>query len=67
MFLVERLSSSPSPRADLFPQRLFTGSGDLVRASLMASQAAEPAPSPARRPAAQLDLAFPAARQRKAG
>jgi hypothetical protein len=67
MFLIDRPVGSPGLRADLAPRALFGGSGDLVRAALVARP---PAPSPAapavRRPA-QPDLALPApARRRKA-
>lgn len=69
MFLIDRPVGSPGLRADLAPPQLFGGTGDLVRAALVARP---PAPSPvapeARRPASQLDLALPApARRRKAG
>jgi hypothetical protein len=66
MFLVERLSGSSSSLPDRFPRRLSYGSGDLVRAALMASPAAEQAPAPARR-AVQGELMLSAARQRKVG
>lgn len=69
MFLIDRPVGSPGLRADLAPRPLFGGTGDLVRAALVARP---PAPSPAapgaRRPASQLDLALPApARRRRAG
>ena len=69
MFLIDRLAGSPGLRADLAPRPLFGGTGDLVRAALVARP---PAPSPAapgaRRPDSQLDLALPApARRRRAG
>jgi len=69
MFLVDRPVGSPGLRADLAPHPLFGGTGDLVRAALVARP---PAPSPAapgaRRPTSQLDLALPApARRRRAG
>ncbi|HEV8392123.1 MAG TPA: hypothetical protein VGQ35_19880 [Dongiaceae bacterium] len=66
MFLIDRPAGSPGLRADLAPRQLFGGTGDLVRAALMARPPA--AKPPARRPASQLDLALPApARRRKAG
>ena len=66
MFLVERLASPPSPRADLMPRQLFAGSGDLVRATLMARPAPEIRSTA--RLGSQLDLALPQPRgQRKAG
>ncbi len=69
MFLIDRPVGSPGLRADLAPRPLFGGTGDLVRAALVARP---PAPSPAapsaRRPASQLDLALAApARRRRAG
>ena len=69
MFLIDRPIESPGLRADLAPRGLFGGTGDLVRAALVARP---PAPSPAapgvRRPASQLDLALPTpARRRRAG
>ena len=69
MFLIDRPVGSPGLRADLAPRALFGGTGDLVRAALVARP---PAPSPvapsARRPESQLDLALPApARRRRAG
>jgi hypothetical protein len=69
MFLIDRSVGAPGLRADLAPRPLFGGTGDLVRAALVARP---PVPSPAapgaRRPASQLDDAVPAAsRRRKAG
>ena len=69
MFLIDRPAGSPGLRADLAPRALFGGTGDLVRAALVARP---PAPSPAapavRHPGAPLDLARPVtARRRKAG
>lgn len=69
MFLIDRPVGSPGLRADLAPRPLFGGTGDLVRAALVARP---PAPSPAapsaRGPNSQLDLAVPApARRRRAG
>jgi hypothetical protein len=69
MFLIDRPTGSPSLRADLAPRALFGGTGDLVRAALVARP---PAPSPAapaaRRQASQIDLALPApARRRRVG
>ena len=68
MFLIDRPVGSLGLRADLAPRPLFGGTGDLVRAALVARP---PAPNPAapsaRRPASQLDLALPApARRRRA-
>jgi len=65
MFLVERLDAPQSFRAEL-PGRLSYASGDLVRAALKVSPP-DPSPAPARCPAIQTELAFPASRQRKAG
>jgi hypothetical protein len=67
MFLIERLAAASGSRPELSPQRFSYGSAALVRASLLTSQAAEPAPAPARHPAVQLAMPFAAARQRKAG
>ena len=68
MFLIDRPVGSPGLRADLAPRPLFGGSGDLVRAALVARP---PAPSPAapsaRRLNSQLDLALPAPARRRAG
>jgi hypothetical protein len=69
MFLIDRPVGSPGLRADLAPRALFGGTGDLVRAALVARP---PAPSPAapgaRAQASQLDLALPApARRRRVG
>jgi hypothetical protein len=69
MFLIDRPVGSPGLRADLAPRPLFGGTGDLVRAALVARP---PAPNPAapsaRRPASLMDLALPApARRRRAG
>ena len=69
MFLIDCPVGSPGLRADLAPRPLFGGTGDLVRAALVARP---PAPSPAapsaRRPASQVDIALPApARRRRAG
>jgi hypothetical protein len=69
MFLIDRPVGSLGLRVDLAPRPLFGGTGDLVRAALVARP---PAPSPAapsaRRPESQLNLAVPApARRRKAG
>jgi hypothetical protein len=65
MFLIDRAIGSPGLRADLAPGPLFGGTGELVRAALVARP---PAPSPAalsaRRPDSQLDLALPARRRR---
>ncbi len=68
MFLIERLTGARgSGRSELFPQRFFPGSGDLVRAALQARPADTAAPG-ARRPASQLALALPApAHRRKTG
>lgn len=66
MFLIDRPAGSPGLRADLAPRALFGGSGDLVRAALVARP---PATSPAAAPgrSSQLDLALPVpARRRKA-
>jgi hypothetical protein len=66
MFLIDRAVGSPGLRADLAPRPLFGGTGDLVRAALMARP---PAPSPAapsvRRPESLLDLAIPAPTRRR--
>jgi len=69
MFLIDRPAASPGLRADLMPRQLFGGTGDLVRAALVARPpAADPAMPLARRPASQLDLALPRPpRRRKAG
>jgi len=69
MFLIDRPVGSPGLRADLAPRPLFGGSGDLVRAALVARP---PAPRPAapseRRLNSQLDLALPTpVRRRRAG
>ena len=69
MFVIDRPLGSFGLRADLAPRPLFGGTGDLVRAALVARP---PAPSPAapsaRRQGSQLDLALAApARRRKAG
>jgi hypothetical protein len=65
MFLIDRAIGSPGLRADLAPRLLFGGTGELVRAALVARP---PAPSPAapsaRRLDSQLDLALPARRRR---
>jgi hypothetical protein len=68
MFLIDRPVGSLGLRADLAPRPLFGGTGDLVRAALVARP---PAPSPtapsARRPASQMDLVLLApARRRRA-
>ena len=69
MFLIDRPTASPSLRAELASRQLFGGTGDLVRATLMARPPAADVTVPlARRPATQLDLALPApARWRKVG
>ncbi len=69
MFLIDRPAGSPGLRADLAPRQLFGGTGDLVRAALVARPpATSPVAPGARRPASQLDLALPApARRSKAG
>ena len=69
MFLIDRLADSPALRADLAPRQLFGGTGDLVRAALVARpHAPSPVAPGARRPASQLDLALPApTRRRKVG
>ena len=69
MFLIDRPVGSPGLRADLAPRALFGGTGDLVRAALVARPAPSPiTPSDRRHPASQLDLALPApARRRRAG
>jgi hypothetical protein len=69
MFLIDRSVGSLGLRTDLAPRPLFGGTGDLIRAALVARP---PAPSPAapsaRRPASQLDLALPTpARRRRVG
>jgi|SoiMethySBSTD1v2_1073268.scaffolds.fasta_scaffold187760_2 hypothetical protein len=69
MFLIDRPAGSPGLRADLAPRALFGGTGDLVRAALVARP---PAPSPvapgARPLASQLDLTLTApARRRRVG
>ena len=68
MFLIDRPAGSPGLRADLAPRALFGGTGDLVRAALVARP---PAPSPAApgaRQASQLDLALTSpARRRRVG
>lgn len=69
MFLIERPAASPGLRADIAPQQLFGGAGDLVRAALLPRP---PATGPAaplfRRPPnpAEPAVAEPA-RRRKAG
>jgi hypothetical protein len=69
MFLIDRPAGSPGLRADLAPRQIFGGTGDLVRAALVARPpAAGAAMPPARRAASQLDLALPApARRRRTG
>lgn len=69
MFLIDRPVGLPGLRADLAPRPLFGGTGDLVRAALVARPPAPSLAAPAaRRPGSQLDLALPApARRRKAG
>jgi hypothetical protein len=68
MFLVERPSSPIGFRADLAPPQLFGGAGDLIRAALVARPPVADPALPKARPAAQLDLAFPApTRRRKVG
>ena len=69
MFLIDRPIASPGLRADLAPRQLFGGTGDLVRAALVARPPAADVTAPiARRPASQLDLALPVpARRRKVG
>jgi hypothetical protein len=69
MFLIDRPLASTGLRADLAPRQLFGGTGDLIRAALVARA---PAPAPlapdARLSTSQHDLALPApARRRKAG
>jgi hypothetical protein len=69
MFLIDRPAGSPGLRADLAPRGLFGGSGDLVRAALVARPPAPSPAAPAVRLPAQPDLALPApapARRRKA-
>jgi hypothetical protein len=65
MFLIDRPVGSLGLRADLAPRALFGGTGDLVRAALVARP---PAPSPAapgaRHAASQLALPAPARRRR---
>jgi len=69
MFLIDRPAASPDLRADLAPRQLFGGTGELVRATLVARPpVADPAMPLPHRPAPQLDLALPRpARRRKAG
>lgn len=69
MFLIERPAASPTLRADLVPRQLFGGTGDLVRAALVARPSvAGSAASRAGRPGSELDPAARApARRRKAG
>jgi hypothetical protein len=68
MFLIDRPAASPTLRADLAPRQLFGGTGDLVRAALVARPPAGPAAPLARRPASQLDLALPTpVRRRRVG
>jgi hypothetical protein len=69
MFLIDRPAWSPGLRADLAPRALFGGTGDLVRAALVARP---PAPSPAapaaRHPDPQLNRAVATpSRRRRAG
>ena len=69
MFLIDRPVGSPGLRADLAPRALFGGTGDLVRAALVARPLApSPAAPGARPPASQLDLALSApAKRRRVG
>jgi hypothetical protein len=69
MFLIDRPVGSLGLRADLAPRPLFGGTGDLVRAALVArAPAPNPAAPSARRPASQMDLGLPApARRRRTG
>lgn len=68
MFLIDRPVAMPGLRADLAPRQLFGGTGDLVRAALVARPPLTGAAVPkARRPADQLDLALPAPARRKVG
>lgn len=66
MFLIDRPAPAPGLRADLAPRGLFGGSGDLVRAALVARPPATAPAAPLSR-SSQLDLALPVpARRRKA-
>jgi hypothetical protein len=69
MFLIDRPAGLPGLRADLAPQQLFGGAGDLVRAALTARPPlTTPAASPARGATSEVEVARPApARRRKAG
>jgi len=68
MFLIDRPVGSPGLRADLAPRPLFGGTGDLVRAALVARPPAPSPAAPSARRASQLDLALPApTRRRRAG